>query len=285
MPQRPVNYLFLLSHPPTLPMSAHEQLARIFFEQLGVSNLLLVERPLTQLYSCAAMSGIVVDVVSRSTDITPIHETATLHPAITRCEIGEQDCDDYLAGLLVQANPDLPGQLAQPALEGEALHQALLRLVAIIKAGDYIKYVGQDQASAMLAGMPVEEEEEEGITDVAKALASGKVNKLLAGSGSDAGVEVIEEGDRLRIPNPVSPGMPAIEVGPERHQYAHPLLDPSLLGGSLSHTASLPEAIANAIKAVPEAEKRIALWESIVLTGGIACIRGTRDARGVREAD
>ena len=284
MPPRPVNYLFLLSHPATLALSAHEELARIFFEQLGVSNLLLVERPLTQLYSCAALSGIVAEVLPRSTDVTPIYETATLYPSIARCEIGEQDCDDYLARLLVQTNPNLPGQLAQPALEGDALHQALLRIVAIIKAGDYIKYVGPSQLAASQAGMPAEEEEEEGITDVAKALASGKVNKLLSTNGGDAGVEVIADGDRLRIPNPISPGMAPIEIGPERHSYADPLFDPSLLGADFASAASFPETIASAVRAVTEPEKRIALWESIVFTGGIACIRGGRKAHALMTA-
>lgn len=274
LPARPVNHLFLLSHPATLSPSTREQLAQLFFEQLGVSNLLLIDRPLAQLYSCAAMSGIVVDVLPRSIDVTPIHDTATLYPSIARCQIGERDCDDYLARLLVQENPDLPGQLAQPPLQGDALHRGLLRIVDIIKAGEYIKYVGRDQTVADQVGAPAEEQEEEGITDVAKALASGKVSKMLGLSGADAGVEVIEEGDRLRIPNPVSPGMGAIEVGPERHRHADPLFDPGLLQGDLATTASLPETIANAVRSVAEAEKRLVLWEAIVVTGGMARIQG-----------
>ena len=282
---RPINYMFLVTHAPDLEPSSQELLIQLFFEQLGISNLLLVERPLAALYSCASLSGVVIDVGPRSTAVTVIHETQIHHPGMMSCPVGEEDCDEHLARLLVESNPQLPAQLA---VEGDALQRALLSIVKTLKDGDYIKYASSGQAGAVGAGVAAgqagngtapdeeEEEEEEGITDVAKALASGKANKIIAaGQASASGVIVLEgDGDQLSVPNPTDPTLPPLTVGPERHRYAEPLFNANVPPLSKQGLPNLPETVARAVQTVPELDKRGDIWSSVVLTGGVSLIRG-----------
>lgn len=306
LPAKPVNYMILLAIPAYLPPSAHEQLTQMFFENYFIANLLIIERPVVQLYSCAAMTGVVIDVGQHATDVAVIYEADLLQPSILRCSVGEQDCDEYLANVLLEANPDLPTLLAPPApdsngetagspLEGDALYTALLQLINIMKDTEHIRYQldraaagtsginGQNGQAIDGTGMAVEEEEEEeGLTDVAKALASGKVNKILA-AGQESNVTTLD-GDRLEIQNIYSSSLPPLIVGPERHRLADPLFNPSLLsqctrfpnGKAATHATapSLPEVVADAVNTIPEVEKRGIVWESVVFTGGLARVKG-----------
>ncbi|KAK9895194.1 actin-like ATPase domain-containing protein [Cystobasidium minutum MCA 4210] len=306
LPPKPVNYMILLAVPAYLPPPVHEQLTQMFFESYFIANFLIIERPVVQLYSCAAMTGVVVDVGQNATDVAVIYEAELLQPSVLRCSIGEQECDEYLANVLLEANPDLPTLLAPPApdsdgntagaaLEGEALHTALLQLISIMKEGEHIRYQ-MDKANAGVPGTlgangqaidgagvaDEEEEEEEGITDVAKALASGKVNKILA-AGQTSNVTTLE-GDKIEIQNLYSTSLPSLVIGPERHRFAEPLFNPSLLSqctrfaaskaASHAQSPSLPEVAANSVNTIPEVEKRGIVWESVVFTGGLARVKG-----------
>lgn len=301
--------MILLAIPSYLPPDSHERLTQIFFESYNIANLLIVERALVQLYSCASMSGVTVDVGLHATEVAVIYEAHIHPPSLVRCSIGEAECDQYLVEILLEANPELPAQLSVPSgesegssssqpLEGEALYNAVLRLVNIMKDGEYIRFQVDKSSQVAQAisnrddGAAIDgdglgndgEEEEEGITDVAKALASGKVGQMLA-SGQSANVTVVD-GDKLEIQNPYSSSLPAITIGLERNRYAEPLFNPSLLSrctrlgaASASHKASspsLPEVIASAVRTLPEVEKRGIVWESVVFTGGLARVKGMR---------
>jgi len=292
---KPVNYLFLLSVPSHLPPGAWERVTQIFFESLCVSSFMIVERALLQLYSCAAVSGIVVEIEADSTQVSIVYDTQICHACTMQTDVGEKDCDLYLANLLLETNPDLPQQLAadgQSALQGLQLQEALLRLVSVLKDGEWIKVTanmsGSSGASGVAGGSTAAagEEEEEGITDVAKALASGKVAKLLAKGGSADGITLDAETDTLLVPHPTSANKQAIAIRSERHRYAEPLYDPSVLqmqrlssglGGARPekmNTLSVQALIAAAVQRYPVPEHRSGLWDSIILTGGLARVRG-----------
>lgn len=306
LPPKPVNYMILLAVPAYLPPPVHEHITQMFFESYFIANFLIIERPVVQLYSCAAMTGVVIDVGQHATDVAVIYEAELLQPSVLRCSIGEQECDEYLANILLEVNPDLATLLAPPApdsdgstagspLEGEALHRALLQLIGIMKEGEHIRYQF-DKASAAAQGAigsngqtidgtavaEDEDEEEEGITDVAKALASGKVNQILS-AGQTSNVTTLE-GDKIEIQNLYSTSLPPLTIGPERHRYAEPLFNPSLLShgtrfasssaATHTHEPSVPELVANAVSTLPEVEKRGIVWESVVFTGGMARVKG-----------
>lgn len=299
--------MILLAVPAYLPPPEHEEITQMFFESYFIANLLIIERPVVQLYSCAAMTGVVVDVGQHATDVAVIYEGELHQPSILRCDIGEQECDDYLAHVLLEANPELPallappapdsdGELAGKALEGEALYRAIIQLINILKEGEHIRYqvdkslvgtqsitTSNGQAIDGTGAVPEEDEEEEGLTDVAKALASGKVNKILS-AGQTSNVTTLE-GDRLEIQNLYSPSLPPIIVGPERHRYPEPLFNPSLLSQCTrfpqsfavrhANAPSVPEVVASAVNTLQEVEKRGIVWESVVFTGGMARVKGT----------
>ena len=300
---KPVNYMFLLGIPARLPPSAHERLTQIFFETLHVSNLFIVERPLLQLYSCASVSGIVIDTASEYIDISLIIDSVIHYPSLLKCSIGEKDCDAYLVHLLLKENPELANELAPDAaltpLAGDELFSVVLDLVKLLKEKEYIRFspaalgftytVGADKAVGATSGADgedAEDDEDEGITDVAKAIASGKAARLLAGKGMDTEI-VAGEGDTLIIPNPVSNARNSITIGPARHRYAEPLFDPTLLCALQPHDCAaaingkrkcnlspLQEVVAAAVTRFPESSKRGVAWEYVVFTGGLSLIRG-----------
>lgn len=317
LPSKPVNYMILLAIPAYLSPTQHEEVTQMFFEAYFIANFLIIERPVVQLYSCAAMSGVVVDVGQHATDVAVVYEAELLQPSVLRCSIGEQECNEYLANILLEANPDLPALLAPPAqdsdgssagtpLEGEALYRAILHLINLLKEGEHIRYqvdkslVGAQDISRPNNGQAIdgtgvaepEEEEEEGLTDVAKALASGKVNKILS-AGQNSNVTTLE-GDRLEIENLYSPSLPPITIGPERHRYAEPLFNPSLLSqctrfpqaSAILHASapSVPEVVASAVSTLPEVEKRGIVWESVVFTGGMARVKGNFRCMHIRSS-
>ena len=301
---KPVNYLFLLGIPAALPPAAHEQLTKIFFEALNVSNLFIIERPVLQLYSCASVSGIVVDTASEYTDVAVIIDSVIHQPSLLRCSIGEKDCDAYLVHLLIKANPDLASELTPEGhpspLAGDALFTAVSRLVQILKDGQYIRFSsaalgfiyapGADRAAGTAAtgtaSGEIEDDEEEGVTDVAKAIASGKVAKILTGSAGGDGITPGEM-DTLLVPNPVSSARGNIVIGAERHRYAEPLFDPTVLqaiepgnsaaavmGKRKCKDTPLQEIIAVAVSLFPDPSRRGMTWEYIVVTGVLALVKG-----------
>lgn len=280
---KPINYMFLLSYPAWLPPSTVESLTQLFFENLYVTNLLLAPCPLMQLYSCAALSGIVIDVGREGTDVSVICETQIQYGACVRSAVGEKDCDRYLTSVLLAANPALPQQLAGEGripLEGIDLERAVTSIIHALKEGEHIRYI-----PAGATGAGVVEEEEEGITDVAKAIASGKANKLLAGQTSDGGIVALDN-DNLAVPNSLDPNLSPVIIGLERHRYADPLFDPSVLAGvhgceSKSYGLGLPELCNSAAGRVLDLERRIQVWENVVFTGGLARVKGIYTPSGI----
>lgn len=251
--------MFLLAHPPSLSPATLELLTQQFFEQLCVTNLLLVERPLVQLVSCNALSGIVIDVGRDFTDVSVVIDCQTVSDCHLRHDVGERDCDLYLEKILLERNTDLPKLLSignstddMQGLDEAAItipnknnnnkqvSKAIQTLIKIMKEGEYIRYtsatpksVGGTAAGVDGNDMDDEEEDEEGISDVAKAIASGKVNKIInkdMAAGGAAGslgaaegqeVQVIEEeeeddqdgGDGARMDASTGAGSTSAEAG------------------------------------------------------------------------
>lgn len=307
LPLKPVNYMFLVTLPAALAPSTHEYLTQIFFENLFASNLLIITRPELQMYSCASLSSIVVDVGPEDTDVSVIYDTQLHRPSSLRCQVGERDCDEYLIGLMLQANPELPSQLCaeegQTPLTTAQVYDTLRPVVHQLKRGDYIRCNpnvilsgaaadGSAKGRAIPAGaMPDDDEEEEGITDVAKAIASGKVNKLLNIGSADDGIEVNNETDEIIVPHPTARGSrPAIAIGPERYRYAEPLFEPGVLKilpedswrrQVKQNAASVQEIVAAAVTRYPNPEHKATLWESVIFTGGLAVVKGERSIASI----
>jgi actin-related protein 9 len=229
--------------------------------------------------------------------------------------LGVEDLDRYLAHLILQANPDLPsllsvaspesaaaaaGDSAEP-LSPYALGDALLKIVQSLKTTEEAIVFASERLGLGLIEATGEHEEE--LDDVARVVATGKLNKFTSktkknnkasgtttANGSDAA-----QPDTVEVPHPLSASLPAITIGPERHRYAEPLFEPSLLaeipalfrrdGGSSSgeraysqielekKAFSVPEAAPAAVRSL-EPTRRILAWENVIITGEGALIKG-----------
>ena len=298
MPARPIGYYVAVGLPPGLPLDTYELLTQLLFEQLHVPALLLCERPLLALYACGVMSGVVVDLGRTTTDVSVVHDGKVLGSCTVRCQVGEDDLDTYTSALLLRAQPTLAASLGRDGtpLSGPALRVAMRRIIDALKSGGHISFAsielglsvrdGQGNRATDTVDPDTDPEQDSAeITDVAAALASGKVKRLF-GKGSDAKRKKFarcnDPADIVQIPHPLDPSLPPVAIGPERHRYAEPLFEPWLLARAHfpmvemeRRAMSLTEAMMRAT-ALVEPALRATVWSNFAVTsrGPLVRIRG-----------
>lgn len=286
---------------PGLPNTTRELLTQFFFESLHLSAFLIADRCVAQLFACGAVSGISLDVLDHTTEISTVHENVVQTIATTRAQIGEKDLDNYLCYLMLQANPNLPAIISPSStLQGTDLKSALLQIIQSLKNQADIQFSSTllnlnltNDPRLQQAENP-EAEEEEGITDVAQALATGKADKIIAAAKAaklglaNPAARILSDPGNCAVPNPLSPAE-QIEIGPERHRWAEPLFMPSLLAdvpcfdGSgrpmytgqelLVKSASIAECVWSALRVV-DLSIRKGIWENVVVTGNASKVKG-----------
>ncbi|POW05858.1 hypothetical protein PSTT_09388 [Puccinia striiformis] len=220
----PVAQHILLSIPPNLPNSIRDKFTQLFFENLQAPALFLAESPLLQTLACNCTSGITIDIGARSTLIGFVSDSIVLNQSCHFYPIGEQDCDDYLISLLLNENPELPSQLGWTSTnQAETLYHALLGFIS-----------------------GAQEEEENGITDVAQAIRreiQKETDTIIVSNSSNSQQPV-----NLSVPpSPLLDCQPSqavpvsteslslpreqagIRVSKTRHRHAEPLFAPTLL--------------------------------------------------------
>ncbi|POV98335.1 hypothetical protein PSHT_14077 [Puccinia striiformis] len=255
----PVAQHILLSIPPNLPNSIRDKFTQLFFENLQAPALFLAESPLLQTLACNCTSGITIDIGARSTLIGFVSDSIVLNQSCHFYPIGEQDCDDYLISLLLNENPELPSQLGWTSTnQAETLYHALLGFVSNLKADGHIRFEPQLNTLALTGtDLRSQEEEENGITDVAQAIVSGKADKIIgrqtSNNSSQGGrrptltgkllaAEIQKETDTIIVSNSSNSQQPlsteslslpreqaGIRVSKTRHRHAEPLFAPTLL--------------------------------------------------------
>jgi actin-related protein 9 len=304
LPARPIMHSFAISTPPRLPITARERFVQLCFEKLFMPGLTLLEPDVCQLYAHGLISGLVLDVGRTHSTASAVFDSIPVAGATVFSPMGTEDLDKYLAHLLLQANPDLPTVLSDSStpLAPPALGDALLNIVQSLKADEDTILFASDKLNLGLvesssAGPTAAADQEEELDDVAKVVATGKLNKFTskakknkANGGGGGGTP---ESDTVTVPHPLSASLPAVTIGPERHRYAEPLFDPSVLAGvpalfsaggrpedktytnvQLENKAfSLPEAAAAVVRTLEPARRTLA-WEHLVVTGDLALIKG-----------
>ncbi|KAF5373256.1 hypothetical protein D9615_007454 [Tricholomella constricta] len=272
----------LLSMLPGLARQTYERTCQIFFERFNAAGLAIIERPLAQMYAANSLSGVVVDIDDKKTDITPISDGIMLNHARTTIPLGTRDCQNYLAHLL-KSNQSVVAALspAENPLDPEALHSTLLELVKSLWTDGHVR-VPSDGETALL--------EDEGVTDIAAVLVAGKEKAVIesgmkkkatakASAAEQARAREIEALDLLTIQFSGH----SLTLGKERHRLCEPLFDPTLLEGL---PGSLP--VANAVRPLPlqeavgivigqtDVDQRPSLWSGLFITGDL-----TRHVRGI----
>ncbi|GAA94194.1 hypothetical protein E5Q_00842 [Mixia osmundae IAM 14324] len=289
MPARPLGYHLIVLPPAGLPYSYSEGITRLVFERLYLPALAIYERPLAQLYALGYTSGLAVDIDATGTEINVVLDNQVQPQARVRCPIGSDDCDRYLADLLLRADPQLPALLAP---DGEVspggIQAALLAIVSSLKDQDAIKFASElldlnhvaPGMSEAVQSAAVTEGTEEGEFDIARLVAQGKVDALVRGKTSGEATPSTE--DVVSVPHPLRPDGPEISIGPIRHRYAEPLFDPSLIindgpSASTGQSLSLQEAAALSVSSL-EAPMRPSAWDIVCVTGPPSRIPGVASA-------
>jgi actin-related protein 9 len=291
-------HYFAIATPPRLPITTRERFVQLCFEKFFIPGLTVLERDVCQLYAHGLISGLVLDIGRTHSTVSAVFDSIPIAGASVWSPLGTEDLDKYLAHLILQANPDLPTVLSSDSSEPlvpPALGDVLLSIVQSLKAGEDTILFASDKLNlglveASFAGATVDQDEE--LDDVAKVVATGKLNKFTSKakkSKASGGENANPEPDTVTVPHPLSASLPAITVGPERHRYAEPLFDPSILAdvpalfntGNKAYTHielenkafSLPDAAAAVVRML-EPVRRTMAWEHLVVTGDLAPIKG-----------
>ncbi|KAF8310085.1 actin-like ATPase domain-containing protein [Clavulina sp. PMI_390] len=285
------EYPLLLSLPPLMSRTTHERIAQICFEHLNVAGLSIFERPLMQLFSANAVSGVVIDISHNYTDIAAIVDSEVQKASVTSVPIGLGTCEMYLAHTF-KRNAAILKELNSPEpLSAEDLDLALLEVVRIAWAEGRIQ-VPHVEGSAP---PPPAEEESAGIEDIAAIMVSGKEKAIIEAAAkkkttaqekkaaASAAEKERQALDLIDIEFDFTPKggeerSYKVTLGKERHQLWEPLFDPTLLsrlGPALPEELKtqledkplgVQEAVRGSVQSL-EGKDRAAAWDGIFLTG------------------
>ena len=269
----------LLTFLHTLSRDAHERICQIFFERFNVAAISILERPLAQLYSTNALTGLVVDIGDRTTDVTPISDCLIQHNCCEAIPIGISDCEKYLAYIL--RNNQSVMEAISPAnapADPQAIQEYLMALAQHIWKEGMVKISESDSPAEI---------EDEGVTNIAAVLVAGKEKAIIesgmkkranakASAAEQARAKEIEALDLVSMEFRGK----EITLGRERHRFLDPLFDPSLLlhipaierkvweGGSVP---PIQDVLGRAVSKV-DLDVRIAIWDGLFVTGDCASL-------------
>ncbi|KAH6916115.1 actin family [Coprinopsis sp. MPI-PUGE-AT-0042] len=289
---------------PSPSRTEYETACRIFFERFNVPAFAILDRPLAQLYSANALSGVVVDIGLETTDITPISDGVLLQHARMSTRVGTRTCAHYLAHLL-KGNSSVMQTLSppdRPLGDGE-LHTTLIRLANQLAAAGLIK----PPSSGESAPVP----EDEGVTDIAAVVVAGKeraviesgMKKKQNAKATAAELARAREIEALDLVTIEFEGK-EVTVGKERHRFCEPIFDPEVVnvlgvehnGGPVSGSlgrgeegmppftfrekdgqkvCALQETVGRSVNLV-DVDLRQYLWQGLLVTGDI-----TRFIKGI----
>lgn len=272
----------------------HERISQICFERLNVAALTIFDRPILQLFAANAVSGVVVDISRRTTDITPIVESEIQRYGVTAVPLGLEACELYLAYTL-KRNPSVMNILNTPEPLSPADLDAALQALVRQAWEEGLIHVPHVEGSAP---PPPDPEEASGIEDIAAVLVAGKEKALIEAAAARKKTTAQEKKaaataaekervalDLVDVEFSFTASAPGSEektfkatLGRERHQFCEPLFDPGLflrLGSAvpeehrrrlIEKPIGLQEAIRFAIAAV-EPPQRPYVWDGVFLTG------------------
>ncbi|KAI0084488.1 actin-like ATPase domain-containing protein [Irpex rosettiformis] len=222
----------LLTFFPSLSRSTYQRLSQLFFERFNVAAFSILERPIAQFYAALTsntdLSGLVVDIDDRSTDIYPIHDNLLIHNAHVVVDYGIRDCEHYLAHLLL-SNSSVVSTLspAENPLSSEQLHETLVEVARQVWQEGLVKVLAEGEAADL---------DDEGVTDIAAVVVAGKEKAVIESSLKKRASQKASAAEQARAKEIEALDLVTIEfkgksltLGKERHRFCEPLFDPSLL--------------------------------------------------------
>lgn len=298
----------LFTHPATLSNLQIHHLTQTLFERLNLPAISLVSRPLAALYAMNSITGVVVDVGLEATTVSPVSDSTVFTNGVIEVPLGVKHCEAYMASLLANVPSVVealtsPIPAPEPAAEGSTdappppppsypdtpLPETLLRLAKHLWTVNAIRPL-------LMGGQILTVEEEEGVTDIAAALAAGKERALIEAKAANAkshkSAARQAEDAKKKAAAAAADGAAAdadvvlvefegreFYIGRVRNKFCEPLFDPTLLAGvdgvddkTSSELVSVQEAVHQSIGAVFGSEK-LSLWEGVVVVGEMSRIR------------
>ncbi|KAH8827986.1 actin-related protein [Flagelloscypha sp. PMI_526] len=246
----------LLSVPLGLSRDSLERICQIFFERFNVAAFSIIERPISQILATTSPSGVVVDIGSEITDVTPVYDVYPNNDAAGKVRLGIRDCENYLAHIL-RTNQSI----GVAGFGGDSEEDRSARLELVPSTGE--------------AAQP----EDEGVTDIAAIVMAGKEKAVIeaasrkkqnarATAADLARAKEIEALDLLTVQFREH----TLTLGKERHRFHEPLFDPSLLNSIPGYEENevptpLQDVVAQSIRSIVDISQRQHIWQALFVTG------------------
>ncbi|KAI0044759.1 actin-like ATPase domain-containing protein [Auriscalpium vulgare] len=252
-----------------LSREGYERISQVFFERFNVAAFSMLDRAMAQLYAANALSGVVVDIGTSRTDVTPVYDGFPVHLARTSVKLGTDACEAFLAHVL-RTNTSI--ELTDAAdLRALAQHTWRAGLVRVPTEGEAAR-----------------DAEDEGVTDIAAVLVAGKEKAVIESgmkkrANAKASAAELARAKEIEALDLVTTEFRGVEVtlGKERHRFCEPLFDPGVMAGvegwveenlgDEEATLDMPlqTAVGHAV-GLTEAEQRQYIWNGLFVTGDVA---------------
>ncbi|KAG1047274.1 hypothetical protein G6F43_010269 [Rhizopus delemar] len=234
----------------------HERITQIFFENFNVPGVYIAPQPLLTLFGCGAVSGVVIDIGSQTTDVNIVVDSNIQTQSSFMIPMGGDQLDSYLLQLLEKDT-----QL----VEAFQRHQMTLDTA-------FAKHVRELPRMCHVAfGHELNKDVKQELSKAMEEIPTTATEELLDEDNPKSKEE--EDDEDYTPPEHIQIDYQghSFTLGPYRHQVFDPLFAPDLVG---SDTLSLPDAVRLAVMNCEPPEIRPKLWESIALTGGCSLTSG-----------
>lgn len=289
------TYFTMLALPSPVSRVVYERAAQLMFEAFNAPALCICEIPLLSAYAAGVLNAMVLDIGAEESSATVVSDCAVVPTGVVVTKLGVVHCTFWLAHLLRQdaavceaLSPVAHGQLdaAAWALAQQLVADGHVRVDASIHAADEVD-AAEDEGTFDVAAALVEGRER----DVVAEQERRKQQDAAAAQARSAGAAQSHDDDAVTVTFRGA----SVRVGRARTRFHEPLLRPALLErvaldmptpravsqalqarriGGTPPCVSLPEVVRLAVNNVVPMERRVPLWESVIITGRATQTRG-----------
>ncbi|KAI3628118.1 hypothetical protein CBS14141_002119 [Malassezia furfur] len=277
------TFFTMIGLPMPLPREAAERTAQIFFEQFNTPALSISEVPLLTAYAAGVLNALVVDIGAEETSAVAISDCAVLPTTAVLSKLGSVHCTWWLAYLLTQ--DAAVTRALEPLVTQELSMSALAYALAQVLVAEGNVRI---DVSSNVQGLN-EPDADDATFDVAAALVEGREHDVVSQRKRAAQQEKADDTIHVAFRGVQVP------IGRVRARFHEPLLHPQLLErvrldvpappavqqalharqiGGEPICVSVPDTIIMAARQVQPLERRVPLWENVVMTGSMTQFKG-----------
>ncbi|CAN6603674.1 actin-like protein Arp9p [Trichomonascus vanleenenianus] len=232
-----------------------EHITQYAFETMNVAAFSIVPNALAATFAYGLADSLVVDIGYETTEITPVNEFMVVEHAKKVIDYGGQDINVELKKLL-------------PKLSDKQIEE--------LKRSHIYEVLNEDDtknswfALNAAAGGEREENEEDGVVDIAAIVSSGRAREILdererAKKSGEKHAEEPPNKDREYNDFVDSDGE-KVHVGEERFH------------GTENLVSRITEAVGDVIKKIDQVNKRQDCWDNVIIVGQGSSVKGLKEA-------